>query len=126
MKKKTVLLIVMLGLVAGAYIGYRYLYKDHRNIETEASVLTIKADRLQERFQNGTEDSLLNRTLTIKGTITQVEEQSVLVDEKVLCSFNTLPTGLIVGDEVEIKGRCIGYDDLFEIVKMDQSTLTKL
>ena len=47
MKRKIVFLIVMLGLVAGAYIGYKYLYKDHRNIENEVSVLEVEADELQ-------------------------------------------------------------------------------
>jgi hypothetical protein len=29
------------------------------------------------------------------------------------------------GDIVVIKGRCIGYDDLFEIVKLDQCIIIK-
>lgn len=39
MKRKIVFLIVMLGLVAGAYTGYKYLYKDHRNIGEKLSLL---------------------------------------------------------------------------------------
>jgi hypothetical protein len=123
MKRKIVFLIVMLGLVAGAYIGYKYLYKDHRNIGNEVSVLEVKADDLQLMFQNNKTIAVLNKTITVGGTITQIEGNSITIDDKVQCSFDHGIDQLIVGDKVHVKGRCIGYDDLFEIVKMDQSTI---
>jgi tRNA_anti-like len=123
MKRKIVFLIVMLGLVAGAYIGYKYLYKDHRNIGNEVSVLEVKADDLQLMFQNNKTIAVLNKTITVGGTITQIEGNSITLDDKVQCSFENKPEQLAIGDKVRVKGRCIGYDDLFEIVKLDQSTI---
>ncbi len=123
MKRKIVFLIVMLGLVAGAYIGYKYLYKDHRNIENEVSVMEVEADDLHLMFQNSKVISVLDKTLTISGTITQIEGNSITIDDKVQCSFDHRIDQLIVGDQVRVKGRCIGYDDLFEIVKLDQATI---
>ncbi|MCZ6594286.1 MAG: hypothetical protein O6943_05155 [Bacteroidetes bacterium] len=123
MKRKIVFLIVMLGLVAGAYIGYKYLYKDHRNIENEVSVMEVKPDDLLLMFQNSKTISVLNKTLTVNGTITQIEGNSITLDDKVQCSFENKQEQLAIGDKVHVKGRCIGYDDLFEIVKLDQSTI---
>jgi len=113
----------MLGLVAGAYTGYKYLYKDHRNIENEVSVIEVKAVDLQLMFQNDKIISVLNETITVSGTITQIEGNSITIDDKVQCSFDHGIDQLIVGDKVYVKGRCIGYDDLFEIVKMDQLSI---
>ena len=123
MKRKIVFLIVMLGLVAGAYTGYKYLYKDHRNIGEEVSVMEVGADDLQRMFQNSEAESVINKTLTVFGTITQIEGNSITINDKVQCSFENMLEQLAIGDKVRVKGRCMGYDDLFEIVKLDQSTI---
>ena len=124
MKKKIVFLIVTLVLVAGAYSVYMYLYKDHRDIASETAVKILTAVEMQESFQNNTSGELLNKTVEVRGTITLIEDTAVTLDDKVYCSFENGIEGIEVGDEVRVKGRCIGYDDLFEIVKLDQSTLT--
>jgi len=123
MKKKIVFLIVMLVLVVGAYTGYKYLYKDHRNITKEVAVVETSARVLQEQFQNNAADAFLNKTLIVIGLVTQIEDKSITIDNKVYCSFKNELKGVQVGDEVHLKGRCIGYDDLFEVVKLDQSTI---
>jgi len=43
----------------------------------------------------------------------------------VQCSFESAIQGINANEQITIKGRCIGYDDLFEIVKLDQSTIIK-
>ncbi len=123
MRKKTVFLIVALVLVGGAYIGYRYLYKDHRNIATELAVLDSTASGIQQRFTEGKGDEFLNKTVIVTGTVSQIEENSITLDEKVQCIFSTQMPSATEGSKITIKGRCIGYDDLFEIVKLDQSQL---
>ncbi len=123
MKKKSVFMIVTLVLVVGAYSGYRYLYKDHRNIAEEDAVFTGTAQQIQERFAQGEGDGLLNQTVIVSGTVSQVEEGSVTLDEKVQSVFAQMPS-VSEGAQVTVKGRCIGYDDLFEVVKLDQSQLT--
>ena len=123
MKKKIVFLIVMLVLVVGAYTGYKYLYKDHRNITKEVAVVETSARVLQEQFQNNEADAFLNKTLIVIGLVTQIEDKSITIDNKVYGSFKNELKGVQVGDEVHLKGRCIGYDDLFEVVKLDQSTI---
>ena len=124
MKKKIVFLIVAMVLVVGAYSVYTYLYRDHRDIASEAAVKALNADELQQLFQNNPSNELLNKTLDVSGTVSQLDENTITLDEKVHCSFENKPGAVAVGDEVRVKGRCVGYDDLFEVVKLDQSTLT--
>jgi len=125
MKKKIVFLIVMLVLVVGAYTGYKYLYKDHRNITKEVAILETSAAQLQAQFQNDLAVGILNKTIQVSGVVTEIEGKTLTIDEKVHVSFTKEPTALQLGNTVHIKGRCIGYDDLFDLVKIDQAILTK-
>ena len=122
-RRRFLLLIVLLALVG--YFGYNYIYKDHRDIKTEVSEIEIAATYLLERFQKDEGKDLLNRTITVTGAITQVELAAITIDQNVHCSFGIEVNGFKNGDRIAIKGRCIGYDDLFEIVKLDQCTIIK-
>jgi hypothetical protein len=124
MKRKIVFLMVILILVIGGFAGYKYLYQDHRNIDTETAFMNVNTAQLQRQFVDNTEASVLNKTIIVTGNITQIEENTITLDNKVHCSFMVLQEGLAVDDTVSVKGRCIGYDDLFELVKIDQSIVT--
>ena len=125
MKKKIVFLIVILVLVVGAYTGYKYLYKDHRNITKEVAILETSATQLQAQFQNDLAVEILNKTIQVSGIVTEIEGKTLTIDEKVHASFSNDLTTVQLGNTVYIKGRCIGYDDLFELVKIDQAILIK-
>jgi hypothetical protein len=122
-RRRFLLLIALMALVG--YFVYNYIYKDHRDIKTEVSEIEITAPYLLERFKKDDGKDLLNRTITVTGTITQVESAAITIDANVYCSFGNEVNGFKNGDLIAIKGRCIGYDDLFEIVKLDQCTIIK-
>ncbi len=119
------LLIAVLLLAVAGYFGYNYLYQDHRDIQSEESALEISSSDLLDMFKANDTPEILNGTITVTGTITQTEANAVVLDESVHCTFAEGLDGLSVGSSVKIKGRCIGYDDLFEIVKLDQSSVLK-
>ncbi len=125
MKKKTVFLIVTLALVVGAYAMYKYLYKDHRNIAAEAVAVTVNSEELESFFLNNNGPDVLNKTVAVTGIVTSIEPNALTLDHKVQCAFDHLDIAISMGQQLTIKGRCIGYDDLFEIVKLDQSNLTQ-
>ncbi len=125
MKKRRLFFLVVILLLVGAYFTYNYLYQDHRDIKTEDSVIEITAEDLLQQFKSGTAASILNNTITVTGTISQIEEMAVTLNNSVHCSFDGGLTGLVDNEEIKIKGRCIGYDDLFEVVKLDQCSITK-
>lgn len=124
MKKRNYILIAFLVIVVGAYTGYKYLYKNHRNIETEVPSVKVDATELVGLFVSENTSSILNKTVEVTGVITEMDAQSVTLDEAIQCTFDLLPQGLELNKKVTIKGRCIGYDDLFEIAKLDQCSLT--
>ena len=124
MKKKYIILIL---IVIIAFFGYNYIYKDHRDIETEKAAFTVNSKEIVSGFlQNAeaTNTKYLDKTIEIKGVVTEVDNLSLVLDGQVFCTFNEKPK-VEENQEVVIKGRLIGFDDLLEEVKIDQCVIIK-
>jgi|TARA_B110000971_G_scaffold81897_1_gene83996 hypothetical protein len=121
-------IIFSLILVFGIIIAYNYMYPDHRSISEETVSYTLDADSLFNEF---TEDSqqaelkYLDQTIIVSGVITSINANSVTISNKIYGQFETLNSDLKVNDSIAVKGRCIGYDDLLEEIKLDQCSIIK-
>ena len=113
--------LVILG--AFSYIGYKYAYQDHRDIQSEDAVTRISAPELQALFASDPAHEYLNKTVTVSGVVTDIDSNLITLDSKVSCELIMPPKKDILQQEVKLKGRCLGYDELFEIVKLDQGGL---
>lgn len=124
MKRKWIILLILLIL---AFAGYKYLYQDHRDIKTEEAEFVISSNEIAYEFSQKTAESekkYSDKTIEITGIITEINVKDFTIDNSVLCQFNDIfESTLKIKDSITIKGRCIGYDDLLELVKIDQSTL---
>ncbi|MFK5981830.1 MAG: hypothetical protein QM499_02865 [Flavobacteriaceae bacterium] len=125
MKKQTKLLIALVLVITGGYFAYNYMYQDHRDIQSEEAKVTVSASELVSFFKDNKSEEILNSTVQISGVITEMDTKSITLDDNVQCSFDEVIKGVNINDKITVKGRCIGYDDLFEIVKLDQSTIIK-
>ncbi len=129
MKKK--LTYLLLFIVVAAVSLYFYIYKDHRDIATETADFSISVSNLKAEFMAN--DSIAtakyqDKTIQIEGKLTNVdaESKSVTIDEKLFATFiQNFPNGLTVGKRIKIKGRFLGYDDLLEEFKMDQTVIVE-
>ena len=124
MKKKiTIALGILIVLV---FISFKYLYKSHRDIAKETVSYSVTVQYVHEAFMKN--DSLANakyldKTIVIYGEITDIDlsNKIITVDEKLLATFNeNLPNDIKLQQNIKIKGRLIGFDDLLEELKMDQ------
>ena len=124
MKKWIGLLIV---LIITAILGYNYIYQDHRDIESEIAEFSITSSEITQYFSedsSGAEQKFLNKTVEISGVISEINTNDITIDDKLFCQFtNTIETALNTNDQIKIKGRVIGYDDLLEQVKLDQCSI---
>lgn len=114
-------LILVLGVC-----GYFYMYKSHRDISEEKPVAILPAKDLQEKFSNNYNQSItdfLNKTIEVTGTVTEVSDSTLVVDEVVFCSLLKGKTDKKLNETISVKGRCLGYDELFEQVKFDQCSI---
>jgi len=123
-------LILVLILIVGAFIGYKYIYQSHRDIQTEKAEFTIDATSLAKEFAENpdiTSKKYLNKTIIVKGEITEIEDNSLMLTNASYCTFDTnhnVPESDL-NSKYTIKGRCIGYDELLEVVKLDQASIIK-
>ena len=109
-----VLILTTIGL-------YYYAYKDHRDIANEGAVYTDTAVALNDSIVHNNE-AFLNQTLAVSGVVTFVDETTITLDDALVAQFETGHTAQL-NQQLTLKGRCIGYDDLFEVVVLDQCVL---
>ena len=122
--KKKVIFILVLGIILA--VGYNYIYKDHRVIEHETPDFIITSNSIFLEFsknQKASETKYLDKTIEINGMVTELNKNDLTLDDKIFCKFKETVTNVNLNDEIKLKGRCIGYDDLLEQVKLDQCNL---
>ncbi len=129
-RKKTavVIAILLLTVSAGIYFYYGVVFKEARNIESEMPDLTITATKLLNDYNSNPQkaDSLyLNKTIEITGKVTKETDYVVIVENTVFCLFTKKTKDRLINNKVTVKGKCIGYDELFQEVKLDQCTINK-
>jgi DNA replicative helicase MCM subunit Mcm2 (Cdc46/Mcm family) len=126
-KTRIKILIFLLVISFGPYYIYQnVLYKDARDIDSEKSMLTITAENLEKEYAvnpSQTDSKYLNKTIEIEGIVSEVTDSSMVIDKKVFCKMNGKVKQTLINKPINIKGRCIGYDDLFELVKFDQCSI---
>ena len=100
---------------------YYYAYKDHRDIAIEGAVYTDKAVALKDSILQNNE-AFLNQTVAVSGVVTFIDDHSITLDDALVAQFEIGHTAQL-NQQLTLKGRCIGYDDLFEVVVLDQCVL---
>lgn len=130
MKKKIIIVVVFI-LLSVAFAGYKFLYKEHRDIASEDVTYTETVIQVFDAFQKDTQKAnakYLDKTIEISGKITNIDPQNKLitVDEKLSATLtNGVPSDLKPQKAIVLKGRVVGYDDLLEEIQMDQCTIKK-
>jgi hypothetical protein len=109
------------------FITYNYLYQNHRNIGTEKPVFTVEATNLITQFKtenNVASKKYLNTVIEVTGVVTEIETDGIVIADNVYVQFTDKNVkGIVENHKITIKGRCIGFDELLETVKIDQSIL---
>jgi hypothetical protein len=124
LKKKILMVFVFVGIVLGAYL---YLYGNHRDISKETPKYEFTASDLLNAFEidvSAANALYLNQPVLVQGQITEIEYQALGLDHNVYVSFDKeIDADTKQGNVISVKGRCIGYDELFGLVKIDQAVI---
>lgn len=124
MKKKIIFFILLLAVSISLY---NYVYQDHRNIETESPEFKSTPEDIVNEFKLDalvSEKKYLNKTIELTGIVTEINNTDLTLNNTIFCQFTENQT-VTQNSEVKVKGRCIGYDDLLEQLKMDQCSIIK-
>lgn len=124
MKKKAFFVII---LIAIGIITYNYIYQDHRDIDTEKPEYKTTTQTIIGEFKLDplvSEKKYLNKTIEVSGIITEANKKDLTLNNTIFCQFIEYQP-VDINSRITIKGRCIGYDDLLEQVKLDQCSIIK-
>ena len=119
----SILLVALLAFAAN-----EYLFGGHRDIAEEKAALRIETAALMQKVQASVseEQALADSVIEISGGISEIEDgNTIILDGSVQVALDPereLPQ-LSEGAMVVMKGRYVGYDDLLEMVKVDQAIL---
>ena len=86
--KKKVILILSFGIIL--YLGYNYIYQDHRIIENEEPEFIVSSVSLFEEFSNSPKQSeaiYLDNTIELYGMVTEVNDNDLTLDNKYFVSL---------------------------------------
>lgn len=117
---------IILMIMAGAIINDKVINPKHREISEEKTEFSIEAEDLQFYFANDLEKATkkyMNKVVEVNGKVTEIESNTMVMSNRVQVDFlKTLNKPLEVNNNVTIKGRCVGFDELLMVVKIDQAT----
>lgn len=122
-------IIILVFLIIAVLFGYNYIYQDHRDIGSEVAKFEVTTEDIASSFSDNVtvaETTYLNTTIEVSGKVSEYNNNSITLDDKVFCKFtDNIKHNIESNTEIKIKGRVIGYDDLLEQVKLDQCTINK-
>ncbi len=117
--------LVVLGYFGGRYYAYNM---GQRDVKSEKAAFILKATDIVKEFQTNAETAnkkYLEKAVEFTGKVSAVDGTNVIIDEAVNCNFEKLPAEVKVGAQLKIKGRVMGFDDMFGELKVDQSSISK-
>ena len=123
-KRSKITLLVLGVLLIGAFSIYNYAYKSHKTIDE----LDVKFSGTVKAFSNKVQQDALiwqDVIVELEGSVTSIDDKGFMLNDKVYCQLdeNTFINNIIKGQALKIKGRMIGYDDLLEELKLDQTRI---
>ena len=122
--KKSILLIVF--VIAAICTGvYTYLYRGHRDVAATAATSRFTSSALLAIFQDTdilNDKQALDQVIAVTGRVTAQQDSLLTLDNIVFVQMQQF-VRLTANEEVTIKGRCMGYDELLGEIKIDQATI---
>lgn len=126
--KKKILVGISLCLAIAISV-YLYTYKDHRDISSETADYVVSISGLEKEFSDNGQKAFVkyqDKTILLTALVTTIDDESngVVLEDKVFATFkDIMPRTMVSGEVIKIKGRFLGYDELLEVFKIDQSSI---
>nr|WP_315151701.1 hypothetical protein [uncultured Flavobacterium sp.] len=130
MKKKILLGISLLLVIISLGLVYLYSYKAHRDISLEKVDYVVTISGLEREFtanERSAYTKYQNKIIELTATVSAIDPTSkgIVLGGKVFATFkDSLPKKITSGKTLKIKGRFLGYDELLDEFKIDQSSVT--
>jgi hypothetical protein len=120
------LVIIFLFLVIGFFAVHYILYGGARDIQAEESAFTLNSSTITAEFNANSVNATtkyLNKTIEVKGKVTKVENDLLILDNSIICKMKNKINIPNVGASINIKGRVVGFDDLMGEINLDECSI---
>ncbi len=123
--KKLVWVIVIVVFLGGAYATYLW-FKPHRDIQGEKAKYELSSTALSKAYadgQDGANEVYLDQVVQVSGKVEEVDETHIKLEGGIFCNGQYSSASIKAGDQVTVKGRVVGYDELFGEVRIDNAQI---
>ena len=120
-KKYFPLLIILLAIAV--YFVWNKPHKDYSTMSTDITISSLNF--INEFKANSTlaTEKYLNQIIFVSGNTTDKLTKSVVLDNGIVCTLDSSSLKALrliqINNEISIKGRFVGFDDLFEEIRLD-------
>lgn len=114
--------LVLFGVICLIF----FINKSHRDISQEKAIFQLNSNSLLSHFvkdEMTASNTYLDQTLEVYGLVTEINMNFLTLDDKIYCKFEKEISQNLLNTNLKVKGRCIGFDELLEQIKLDQCTL---
>tara|TARA_B110000444_G_scaffold261391_1_gene313145 strand:+ start:4560 stop:4970 length:411 start_codon:yes stop_codon:yes gene_type:complete len=122
-----ILFLIILLFISGILIT---TYWPHKNWNNEKIVFSLNSRELSSAYMNNPETAnaiYLNNFIEVSGKVTSIDENIIIIDNLIVCSLDSSKkstNNFVINSIYKVKGRCIGFDDLFNEVRLDYCSLS--
>ena len=123
---KIVSLIFVVFSIFILLVFKKYIYKKHENISLKNPDFVISSDKLYYDFTNFTDSSnskYLNKIILIDGNLISLDDRNILLSPGISILLEKNITKINQKEQIKIKGRCLGFDNILMEVRIDKATL---
>ena len=105
-------------------------YSPHKNWSNEKIEFSLNSKELSSLYINDSKIAntiYLNKFIEVIGKVTSIEKNIIIIDESIVCSLDPskkINSNFVINNIYKVKGRCIGFDDLFNEVRLDYCSLS--
>ena len=119
-KNKFFITVLMLFSIIGIVI-YTYTMRAPTTIENKKIDFTGSAEELLLKITDHTEE-WQDKIVVVSGEVTSSDDKGIMLSRKIYCQLKQVTDfqKINLSNNISLKGRIIGYDDLLEELKLDQ------
>ena len=110
---------LLIAAVTVLCIGLFFYFKPAPDRSTEAAAQQVEAKLLFAEMSNGQVAHYLNEVISVKGVVLSVEGQTLMLQPGIACRMEGDFDAPRAGETVSVKGRVLGFDDIFGEVQLD-------
>jgi tRNA_anti-like len=128
-RRVKIFFISILAIGLFGFVAYNYVMTGGaRDLTTEEVAFTVTSKAITNEFTSNIDacnKKYLEKPVAITGKITSITSDVVTIDNTIFCTLKDKQSSLIKDQNITIKGRVVGFDDLMGELQLDQCYIIK-